>query len=91
MKAVFLRKPGDMFVADVPKPECADNQVLINIKEIGVCGSDLHYFHEGRIGDHVVTEPHILGHEASGVIVEVSARGNARRRSGRRSAGGWGC
>ena len=47
------------------------------MKEIGICGSDLHYFNEGRIGDHVVTAPHILGHEAAGVIAEVgrSVRG----------------
>jgi L-iditol 2-dehydrogenase len=52
-------------------PPCTADTVLINVKEIGVCGSDLHYYAEGRIGDHVVTEPHILGHEAAGVVVEV--------------------
>ena len=77
MKAAFLKRPGEMTVEEVPRPECPHDMVLINVKEIGICGSDLHYFNEGRIGDHVVTAPHILGHEAAGVIAEVgrSVRG----------------
>jgi L-iditol 2-dehydrogenase len=71
MKAAFLRKAGDIAVEEVPRPECPPDMVLINVKEIGICGSDLHYFNEGRIGDHVVTAPHVLGHEAAGVIAEV--------------------
>ena len=72
MKAAFLRKPRDMYVNnDVAVPSCTTDTVLINVKEIGVCGSDLHYYADGRIGDHVVTAPHILGHEAAGVVVEV--------------------
>ena len=72
MKAAYLRKAGELYVAtDVPMPTCTDDSVLINVKEIGVCGSDLHYYAEGRIGDHVVTEPHILGHEAAGIVVEA--------------------
>jgi L-iditol 2-dehydrogenase len=58
---------------DVPIPSCTSDTVLVNVKEIGVCGSDLHYYAEGRIGDHVVTDPHILGHEAAGVVVEVGS------------------
>jgi len=72
MKAAFLRKAGDLHVeSNVPVPECTADSVLINVKEIGVCGSDLHYYAEGRIGDHIVTGPHILGHEASGIVVET--------------------
>jgi L-iditol 2-dehydrogenase len=74
MKAAFLRKAGDLFVQEVPRPACAPEELLINVKEIGVCGSDLHYFNDGRIGDHVVTVPHTLGHEASGVVVQVGER-----------------
>src|SRR6185312_5547938 len=40
---------------------------------VGVCGSDVHYFREGRIGDFVLTRPMILGHEAAGTIVAVGA------------------
>jgi L-iditol 2-dehydrogenase len=71
MKAAFLSRPGELAVREVPRPECPHDMVLVHVKEIGICGSDLHYFNEGRIGDHVVTVPHILGHEAAGVIVEV--------------------
>jgi L-iditol 2-dehydrogenase len=71
MIAAFLRRAGELFVEEVPCPACGPRELLINVKEIGVCGSDLHYFNDGRIGDHVVTTPHILGHEASGVVVEV--------------------
>ena len=71
MKAAFLRRAGELFVDEVPTPRCSEGAVLVRVEEIGICGSDLHYFNEGRIGDHVVTEPHILGHEASGVVAEV--------------------
>ena len=74
MKAAFLRKAGDLVVEEVPCPACAPGELLINVKEVGVCGSDLHYFNDGRIGDHVVTVPHILGHEASGVVAQVGPR-----------------
>jgi L-iditol 2-dehydrogenase len=71
MKAAFLRKAGELFLDDIPAPACGEASVLVGVREVGVCGSDLHYFNEGRIGDHVVTAPHILGHEASGVVTEV--------------------
>ena len=71
MKAVFLRQAGDLYVDEVPRPSCKAGEVLIQVKEIGICGSDLHYYNDGKIGDHVVLEPHVLGHEASGVILET--------------------
>ncbi len=84
MKAAFLRKPRDLYVdVNVPTPVCTDDTVLIKVKEIGVCGSDLHYYAEGRIGDHVVTEPHILGHEAAGVVEEVGKNVRGLRRGDR--------
>jgi L-iditol 2-dehydrogenase len=74
MKAAFLRKPGDLLVEEVPRPACPPDMLLVNVKEIGICGSDLHYFRDGRIGDHVVESPHVLGHEAAGVVAEVGSR-----------------
>ena len=71
MKAAFLEKPGRIVVQEVPDPVCGNGQVLIRIREIGLCGSDLHYYREGRIGDHVVRQPHVLGHECCGEVVEV--------------------
>jgi L-iditol 2-dehydrogenase len=71
MKAAFIEKPGRVYIEEVPVPRCGDHEVLIKVKEVGICGSDLHYFQDGRIGDHVIREPHILGHECSGVVAEA--------------------
>lgn len=73
MRASVLTRPGAVEVQDVPVPTLTDNQVLVSISAVGVCGSDTHFFHEGHIGDMVVKEPLILGHEAAGRIVAVGA------------------
>jgi L-iditol 2-dehydrogenase len=52
-----------------PMPEPGPGDVLVEIRSVGVCGSDIHYYREGRIGDFVVDAPLVLGHEASGVVV----------------------
>ena len=54
---------------DIPVP--GENEYLVKISSVGVCGSDVHYFEHGRIGNFVVESPLVLGHEASGVIVEA--------------------
>ena len=71
MKAAFLKEPGKIYVTDIPVPRCGDDQVLIKIKEVGICGSDIHYYKKGRIGDHIIKEPFVLGHESSGVVCET--------------------
>ncbi len=55
--------------AEVPQP--GPTQVLIEVAAVGICGSDVHYYDHGAIGDFVVREPLVLGHEASGVIRAV--------------------
>ncbi|MBP0649599.1 alcohol dehydrogenase catalytic domain-containing protein, partial [Mycobacterium tuberculosis] len=50
-----------------------DNEVRIAIKTVGICGSDVHYYKHGRIGDFVVNEPMVLGHEAAGVVTAIGA------------------
>jgi len=52
-------------------PEPGPDEVLIQVKSVGVCGSDIHYFEHGRIADFIVEQPLVLGHEASGVIAAV--------------------
>jgi L-iditol 2-dehydrogenase len=47
--------------------------VLVQIKSVGVCGSDTHYYEHGRIGEHVVRKPLVLGHEPAGAAVAVGA------------------
>jgi L-iditol 2-dehydrogenase len=83
MKAAFLRRAGDLYLDDISIPICEADRVFVNVKEIGICGSDLHYFNEGRIGDHIVVEPHILGHEASGIVAEVGSKVNGLARGDR--------
>jgi L-iditol 2-dehydrogenase len=74
MRAAFLDKPGHIYLEQVPVPICGEAEVLIRVREVGICGSDLHYYNEGRVGDNVVRAPHILGHECSGVVVKAGAR-----------------
>ncbi|OGO80986.1 MAG: alcohol dehydrogenase [Clostridiales bacterium GWC2_40_7] len=54
-----------------PIPVPKDNEVLVKIKHVGLCGSDLHFYEHGRIGSIVVDRPTVLGHESAGEIVEV--------------------
>lgn len=73
MRASVLVERGVLRVEQVGRPSLDADQVLVRIESVGVCGSDVHYFREGRIGDFVVEAPLILGHEASGVIVAVGS------------------
>lgn len=74
MKALVLEKMNELALREVDLPETVGPQdVRIAIHTVGVCGSDVHYYTHGRIGDHVVRAPMVLGHEAAGVIVEVGA------------------
>ncbi len=54
---------------DIPKP--CDDEVLVKIEYVGICGSDLHYYKTGAIGDYIVKPPFVLGHEAAGIVVEI--------------------
>lgn len=47
------------------------SEVLIAMHSVGICGSDVHYWKEGRINMFIVNNPMVLGHEPSGVVVEV--------------------
>jgi L-iditol 2-dehydrogenase len=69
----LLIKPQQVQTESVPVPVPGPDQVLIEIAAVGICGSDVHYFEHGRIGDFVVREPLVLGHEASGVIRGVGS------------------
>ncbi|MDR1905105.1 MAG: NAD(P)-dependent alcohol dehydrogenase [Treponema sp.] len=54
---------------DIPQPK--PDEVLVKLEYVGVCGSDLHYYENGRIGDFIVKPPFVLGHESGGVVVEA--------------------
>jgi L-iditol 2-dehydrogenase len=55
-------------------PALGERDVLVEVRTVGVCGSDVHYYEHGRIGSFVVEQPLVLGHEVSGVVVEHGPR-----------------
>jgi L-iditol 2-dehydrogenase len=72
MPAAVLHGVRDLRVEQVPLPPSpARGEVQVHIAKVGICGSDVHYFEHGRIGDFVVEQPMILGHECSGVVSQV--------------------
>ena len=56
-----------------PIPEPGPGEIQVAVKAIGICGSDLHYFNEGGIGDTPCVYPMVLGHEPSGVVAKLGA------------------
>ncbi len=79
MAACFLLEKGRLELRDLPTPTAQDNQVLVRVASVGICGSDLHFFREGRVGIEVISSPLVLGHECSGTIVAVGAGVDANR------------
>ena len=79
MRASVLHEMGSLSVKSVPLPVLGPDQVLVRIAAVVVCGSDVHYFREGRIGDFVVEGPLVLGHKASGTIVVTGSNVSATR------------
>jgi L-iditol 2-dehydrogenase len=68
MKQAIMLKPGDIRIQDVPAPVISKDEVLVRVKRIGVCGSDIHVYH----GQHPYTPfPVVQGHELSCEIVEI--------------------
>lgn len=71
MNAAVLNKPLDIKIKQVNVPDPKEDEALIKVHCIGVCGSDVHYYEHGKIGRYVVEEPIILGHELAGEVVKV--------------------
>ncbi len=67
MKSVRLHGTGDLRIHEEPDPVVRAGEKLIRVKAVGVCGSDLHWFSEGAIGDATLDQPLVLGHEAAGI------------------------
>ncbi len=72
-RAAIMYGTHDVRVEERPVPEPGPREVLVEIRAVGVCGSDVHYYEEGRIGGYVVEEPLVLGHESMGHIVELGS------------------
>ena len=71
MKAAVLHPEGGLEIEERPVPEPGPDEVLVAPRLVGICGSDLHYYKKGRIGDWRVLHPHVLGHEFAGVVEQV--------------------
>jgi L-iditol 2-dehydrogenase len=84
-RAAVLHAPHKVSVESRPVPEPGPLEVLVEIRAVGVCGSDVHYYEHGRIGEYVVTDPLVLGHEPSGVVA-AQGRGATRHPVGTRVA-----
>jgi D-xylulose reductase len=74
MKALVLEKKSQLTLRDIELPlEVGPNDVKIALHTVGICGSDVHYYTHGGIGNYIVRQPMVLGHEASGIIVETGS------------------
>jgi D-xylulose reductase len=80
MNALVLEGKRDLRIRDIEIAErMGPDDVEIAINTVGICGSDLHYYEYGGIGEFMVKSPMVLGHEASGTVVEVGANVSSLR------------
>jgi L-iditol 2-dehydrogenase len=68
MKVVRLKAVGDVELSEEPLPEVAPGESLVRVSAVGLCGSDLHWFGQGSIGDAALGRPLVLGHEFGGTV-----------------------
>ena len=72
-KGAFMRGIDKMIIKEIPVPEIGKKEVLVSLEYVGICGSDVHYFHNGCCGSYKVdlSEDYMLGHECAGTVVKV--------------------
>lgn len=72
-KGAFMRGTDKMIIKEIEVPEVGEKEVLVQLEYVGICGSDVHYFHHGNCGAYKVNleEDYMLGHECAGTVVEV--------------------
>lgn len=73
MLACTIHAKEDLRIESATTPDIGAGEVLVRLGAGGICGSDLHYYFEGRNGSFVIREPLVPGHEASGVVAAVGA------------------
>ncbi len=75
MKAVYLTALREMEVRQAPDPKLSGpHDVLLQVDTLGVCGSDVHYYTQGRIGPQTAPFPFVLGHELAGTVMETGSQ-----------------
>ena len=73
MRAVRLHGQEDIRVEDIPTPAAGDDEVMLKVATVCVCGSDLHYYLQGQLGTNKIKQPHIPGHEFSARVCDDRA------------------
>ena len=71
MRAAVIHAPGDLRIETLALPEMGPRSIKLRVDAGGICGSDLHYYQHGGFGTVRIRQPMILGHEASGVVIET--------------------
>ena len=69
MKVAVMNGIGKMGYTTRPIPTPKEDEVLVKLEYVGICGSDMHYYETGAIGNYVVKPPFVLGHEPGGTVV----------------------
>ena len=72
MLAAVLHGPRDLRVEERPRPELEPGTVLVRVRRVGLCGTDVHYYEDGRVGAFVASAPFVLGHELCGEVTAVA-------------------
>lgn len=73
MQAICLTGIRQVECVSVPEPSLREGEALVQVRQVGICGSDLHLFRDGAIGEARANLPFVLGHEAMGVVQEVAS------------------
>ncbi len=73
-RAVYMTGLNKMEIREIEVPVIKEDEVLVKLEYVGICGSDVHYLEHGSIGDFVVNGDFILGHECAGEIVETGSK-----------------
>lgn len=83
MRAAVLYGPHNLRFEEVPDPSPRPDEAVVRVSVNGICGSDIHFFDQGKLGPFVVDRPYIPGHEASGVIAEEACDGSGPKQGTR--------
>lgn len=73
MSALVCHAPHDLRIENLPAEPLGPHQLRVRVAYGGICGSDLHYYHQGGFGTVRIQQPMVLGHEVSGVVAETGS------------------
>jgi L-iditol 2-dehydrogenase len=74
MRAAVMHGPRDHRFEERPVPVPGPGELLVKVEHVGICGSDMHFLQEGRLGNWVVDKPLVLGHESAGEVVALGPK-----------------